>query len=76
MQRGRDVPGQVSVVGFDDMAEASSFWPPLTTVHQDFAELGRLSLAMLLQHMADPDAEAHVVVTPELALRASTARPA
>jgi len=32
---GRDIPGDVSVIGFDDMAEASSFWPPLTTIHQD-----------------------------------------
>jgi ABC-type sugar transport system substrate-binding protein len=34
---GRDIPGDISIVGFDDMAEARSFWPPLTTVRQDFA---------------------------------------
>ncbi|WP_410606763.1 substrate-binding domain-containing protein [Amycolatopsis sp. lyj-109] len=39
-ESGRSVPGEVSVVGFDDMAEAASFWPPLTTVRQSFAELG------------------------------------
>ncbi|MDX3187030.1 substrate-binding domain-containing protein [Streptomyces sp. MN03-5084-2B] len=39
-EAGRSVPGEVSVVGFDDMAEAASFWPPLTTVRQSFAELG------------------------------------
>ncbi len=32
----------VSVIGFDDIPEAGSFLPPLTTVHQDFAEVGRL----------------------------------
>ncbi|NUR39944.1 MAG: LacI family DNA-binding transcriptional regulator, partial [Streptomyces sp.] len=39
-ERGRRVPEDVSVIGFDDIAEASSFQPPLTTVHQDFAEVG------------------------------------
>lgn len=45
---GREVPGQISVVGFDDIPEASSFWPPLTTVHQDFEEVGRRAVQMLL----------------------------
>ncbi|MFD7691665.1 LacI family DNA-binding transcriptional regulator, partial [Streptomyces sp. NPDC059781] len=41
-ERGRRVPEDVSVIGFDDIPEASSFLPPLTTLHQDFAEVGRL----------------------------------
>jgi DNA-binding LacI/PurR family transcriptional regulator len=48
---GRDVPGEISVVGFDDMEESDSFWPPLTTVHQDFGEVGRLSLQALLSEI-------------------------
>ena len=75
-EAGRKVPEEVSVVGFDDMPESGYFLPPLTTVRQDFAELGRLSLALLLEHMAGPESPAHVVVPPELAIRASTARPA
>jgi DNA-binding LacI/PurR family transcriptional regulator len=75
-EAGRKVPEEVSVVGFDDMPESGYFLPPLTTVRQDFAELGRLSLALLLEHMAGPESPAHVVVAPELAIRASTARPA
>ncbi len=47
-EAGRSVPGEVSVVGFDDMAEAASFWPPLTTVRQPFAELGRRVVRTLL----------------------------
>lgn len=51
---GRDIPGDVSVVGFDDMDEARAFWPPLTSVHQDFREVGRIAMERLLGHIADP----------------------
>ncbi|WP_245827771.1 LacI family DNA-binding transcriptional regulator [Sinomonas mesophila] len=47
-ERGVNVPGRLSVVGFDDLPEAAFFIPPLTTVRQDFAELGRRALAVLL----------------------------
>jgi DNA-binding LacI/PurR family transcriptional regulator len=43
-EAGLDVPGDVSVVGFDDLPEAGFFAPPLTTVRQDFAELGRVGV--------------------------------
>lgn len=46
---GRRVPEDVSVVGFDDIPEASSFLPPLTTLHQDFAEVGRLCVQAVLR---------------------------
>ncbi|MGM1060437.1 substrate-binding domain-containing protein [Saccharothrix sp. Mg75] len=39
-ERGRTVPGDVSLVGFDDIPDSASFIPPLTTVHQDFTEVG------------------------------------
>ena len=45
---GLDVPRDISVVGFDDIPEAAHFWPPLTTVRQDFAELGRRAVALLV----------------------------
>ncbi|MCS5734324.1 LacI family DNA-binding transcriptional regulator, partial [Herbiconiux daphne] len=53
---GLDVPGDISVVGFDDIPEAAHFWPPLTTVRQDFAELGRRAVALLIGNATpDPD---------------------
>jgi LacI family transcriptional regulator len=50
-EAGRRVPEDVSLVGFDDIPEAGFFSPPLTTVRQDFDELGRQSLALLLDRI-------------------------
>jgi DNA-binding LacI/PurR family transcriptional regulator len=76
-EAGRDIPGEVSVVGFDDVPEAEYYLPPLTTVRQDFGEVGRRSLRVLLDVMASgaerPAAQS--VITPELIVRASTAQP-
>ena len=47
-ERGRRVPDDVSVVGFDDMEEAAYFWPPLTTVRQSFAEVGKRAVDALI----------------------------
>jgi DNA-binding LacI/PurR family transcriptional regulator len=47
-EAGIEVPRDVSVAGFDDIPQAAYFWPPLTTVRQDFAELGRRQVAALL----------------------------
>ena len=74
-RRATEIPRQVSVVGFDDIPEAQYFTPPLTTVRQDFAEIGRRALALMLEMMeADGDgAPSPAMVAPELILRASTA---
>jgi DNA-binding LacI/PurR family transcriptional regulator len=73
---GRRVPEDVSVVGFDDTPESGYFLPPLSTIRQDFAEVGRRSVQLLLS-LADGDpVERHVVVPAGLLERASTAPPA
>jgi DNA-binding LacI/PurR family transcriptional regulator len=73
---GRDVPGDISIVGFDDMDVAASFWPPLTTVRQDFAAVGRLSIRKLLAKVADATTSAGTTIVPtELVVRGSTAPP-
>jgi DNA-binding LacI/PurR family transcriptional regulator len=70
------VPDDVSVVGFDDTPESGYFLPPLTTIRQDFSEVGRRSVELLLS-LADGDpVERHVVVPAELVIRSSTAPPA
>jgi DNA-binding LacI/PurR family transcriptional regulator len=75
---GLDVPRDVSIVGFDDIPESAHFWPPLTTVRQDFRSLGVRCVTMLLDaiHRAgDPAAAADTgispVVEPQLVIRDS-----
>ncbi|MFJ1761230.1 LacI family DNA-binding transcriptional regulator [Amycolatopsis sp. NPDC088138] len=75
-EAGRSVPGEVSVVGFDDMDESAHFWPPLTTIRQSFEAVGRHAVAALLAEIAaDVEAGAPVTVPTELVVRASTAPP-
>ncbi|HWI74605.1 MAG TPA: LacI family DNA-binding transcriptional regulator [Baekduia sp.] len=75
-EHGRDVPGDVSVVGFDDIPEAAYFTPPLTTVRQDFNEMGRRSLHVLLDQIAGGDhTPLREIVPATLVERASTAPP-
>jgi len=75
-EAGLSVPGEVSVVGFDDAPESAYFTPPLTTVRQDFAEIGRQGLALLLEQLEGaPPAHRHVATVPTLTVRASTAPP-
>ncbi len=79
-EQGRRVPGDISVVGFDDIPESAYFLPPLTTVRQDFGELGRRALRRLLGRISNGDESGPqpvpwVPIAPELVVRTSTARP-
>ena len=72
----RHVPSAVSVVGFDDIPESAFFLPPLTTVRQDFGELGRQALRLLVDRIRGrPAPGARMPVAPELIVRASATRP-
>lgn len=73
---GRHVPRDVSVVGFDNVPESGYYQPPLTTISQDFHQLGARAMEALLQrinHETNPRAAGSV--TPKLMVRASTALP-
>jgi DNA-binding LacI/PurR family transcriptional regulator len=75
-EHGRAVPADVSVVGFDDIPESAFFLPPLTTVRQDFGELGRQALQLLVDRICGrPEPTPGLGVKPELIVRASAARP-
>ena len=70
-EEGLTVPGDVSVIGFDDLPEAPYFTPPLTTVRQDFAELGRRGVQLVLARMRREDLHPDPVPA-TLIVRAST----
>ena len=70
------VPEDVSVVGFDDIPESAYFMPPLTTVRQDFSQLGDVGVRYLLERIQHPDAPPRQhVIYPTLVIRRSAARP-
>jgi DNA-binding LacI/PurR family transcriptional regulator len=73
---GRRVPEDVSVVGFDDVPEAAYFTPPLTTVRQDFMQVGRNSFELLMAEIERGSRSAtRIRVAPEFVVRHSTGPP-
>ena len=75
-EHGRRVPEDVSIVGFDDIPEAEFFLPPLTTVRQEFNEMGRLALHCLLDGIgARTRSTTPSIVPATLIVRASAAPP-
>jgi DNA-binding LacI/PurR family transcriptional regulator len=76
-EAGMAVPDRVSVVGFDDMPESAEFWPPLTSVHQEFGDVGRAAVEVLLSRIeqADGDPVRRRLIPTRLITRQSTAAP-
>lgn len=73
-ERGITVPNDMSVIGFDDIPEAAYFDPPLTTVNQDFATLGELTMQRVLMAIEEPGSTAVATPIPtRLVVRSSTA---
>ncbi len=71
-ERGLSVPEDISIVGFDDIMLAATVSPPLTTVVQPIAEIGRRAVKTILEH----DGGVHRESLPlELLVRKSTASP-
>ncbi len=72
--RGLSLPGDMSVVGFDDVPLASIVTPALTTVRQPLAEMGRVATTMLLRLIAEEPLDSRrVELTTTLIVRESTA---
>lgn len=79
-RRGLDVPKDVSIVGFDDTAPATTVWPELTTVRQPIAAMAEAGIDLLLAALRDrraghPTGEAERVLGHELVIRESAAPP-
>jgi LacI family transcriptional regulator len=72
-EAGVDVPGEIALAGFDDIAIARYTHPPLTTVRVKIAELGRAALERLVMQIATPETPATDVTTMtcEVVVRAS-----
>jgi DNA-binding LacI/PurR family transcriptional regulator len=76
-EHGRRIPEDVSLVGFDDVPEAGYFHPGLTTVRQEFAEVGRQALRLLLDQLDSGVRSAEsALVEPALIPRDTVAAPA
>ncbi|AXO87994.1 LacI family DNA-binding transcriptional regulator [Pseudomonas parafulva] len=73
-ERNIDVPGQLSVIGFDDIELSRYVYPPLTTVGQSIRELGDSAAQLLLSRIVTPRREAgeQRIVAPRIVLREST----
>ena len=73
--QGLDVPGDVSLVGFDNSALARLDAVPLTTIHQPRFEMGQLTMRALLDRIEGAAEPTRHVLQPELVVRASTGPP-
>ena len=73
--RGYDVPGQISIMGFDDMDRHGMHPSPLTTVHQPFELMGQKAIELMLNHLAEPKGVKHraqqAIVPTRLVIRTS-----
>ena len=78
-RRGLDVPGDLTVCGFDDTTLATAIWPELTTIHQPIADMSRRAVELLVsairQGKGDPGEERHQLLDYTLIRRQSDAAP-
>jgi DNA-binding LacI/PurR family transcriptional regulator len=70
---GRRVPDDVAVIGFDDVADAASTEPPLTTVRQPLEEMTKAMAELLLRQIDEAEAEREFVVCPTSLIRRESA---
>ena len=75
-ERGRSVPGDVSLVGFDDVPESGFFTPPLTTVRQEFGEVGRAALGLLVDQLTSGERSTDSVLVEPVLVPRQTVAPA
>lgn len=72
-EHGLRIPEDISIVGFDDIEEAHSFWPPLTTVRQNFTGVGAACMRIILGEIeAQKNFKGKTMILPELVVRGSS----
>ncbi|MGJ3237576.1 MAG: LacI family DNA-binding transcriptional regulator [Anaerolineae bacterium] len=70
--QGLDIPGDISVIGFDDIPQAFTTHPKLTTVRQPLEEMGKMGVKLLLEQIANPERQPRrVTLATELIIRDS-----
>ncbi|MFJ1808135.1 MULTISPECIES: LacI family DNA-binding transcriptional regulator [unclassified Streptomyces] len=74
-EEGLDVPGDVSLVGFDDVPFAADLTPSLTSVRVPYEDLGRTAVRMAMERTDGVTSDAHVVLSTQLVIRRSVRRP-
>jgi DNA-binding LacI/PurR family transcriptional regulator len=74
-ERDIHVPGDISIVGFDDLPEAKHFLPPLTTVRQDFRALGECSVEVLRSALEGRELDRRSIIAQLLLVRESSTPP-
>ncbi|WP_176084268.1 LacI family DNA-binding transcriptional regulator [Martelella sp. HB161492] len=75
-EAGLDIPGDISIVGFDDIPLAAQMHPPLTTIRQPLQQMGRSAVNMLLALILGLEAPSKQITLPaELVVRQSVAPP-
>ena len=76
-EHGRDVPRDISVVGFDGIALSEFSSPPLTTVKQDFNLIGKELVRLVLEQLRSRNGPigGRVTIPTELIVRGTTAPP-
>lgn len=72
LQHGVRIPGDIAVVGFDDIGPAEYALVPLTTVHQPAHEIGTTAMDVLLSRSAGRETPAVSILPPRLVIRASS----
>jgi LacI family transcriptional regulator len=73
-EAGLDLPGDVSVVGYDDIPQARVVFPKLTTVHVPYEQMGRTAVRLTIERR-EHEVEEHVVLGTHLEVRQSVAGP-
>ena len=74
-EKGLNVGGDISIIGFDDIQMAVNYHPPLTSIRQPTYEIGVMLCSMLIQLIRGEElSERQILLQPELIVRESCGR--